>query len=199
MALWHTRMSIGLLALAACASIDVALASGPAPSAQTSQYETDFMRTMTDHHSMAIRMADICSKQATHAELLQMCRGIRTTQSAEVQQMQSWLQAWYGTSYRPQMTREDKQQLQARSQLSDAEFEIAFMRAMIEHHQGAIMEAGDCLGAAYHKELIQLCGSIVEAQAAEIVTMRGWLCDWYQICDPRTAAVARSDGLRPYA
>lgn len=199
MAHWHTRTSVVLLALAACASIDVALATGPAPSAQTSQYETDFMRNMIDHHSMAIRMADICSKQATHPELLQMCGGIRTAQSGEVQQMQSWLQAWYGTNYKPQMTREDKQQLRALSQLSGAEFEIAFMRAMIEHHQGAIMEAGDCLGAAYHPELIQLCGSIVQAQAAEIITMRGWLCGWYQVCDMRIAAVAGSDGLRDYA
>lgn len=81
-------------------------------------------------------------------------------------------------------------------ELSGADFEIAFMQSMIEHHQAAIAEAGECLGTAYHRPLIELCGAIAAVQAQEIVDMRTWLCDWYGLCDPAAAEVQRGDEWR---
>jgi uncharacterized protein (DUF305 family) len=53
-------------------------------------------------------------------------------------------------------------------QMSGAEFEIAFMESMIRHHWKAVIRGASCINRAYHAELIQLCGQIVETQTAEI-------------------------------
>ncbi len=67
--------------------------------------------------------------------------------------------------------------------LSGAEFEIAFMEMMIEHHEAAIREAEECLRRAYHRQLRRLCENIIETQSAEIEQMQTWLCQWYGICE----------------
>jgi uncharacterized protein (DUF305 family) len=159
-----------------------ASANTPAPTDETSRYEVDFMTGMIDHHAMAVEMANICLERASHAELLEMCNNIRAAQTSEIRTMQSWLAQWYGRDYKPRMSKAERAQLRELSQASGPDFEIAFMQSMVEHHQAAIAEAGECLGSAYHRELIQLCGSIAAAQAQEIVTLRVWLCDWYRVC-----------------
>jgi len=156
--------------------------NAPAPSADAARYEIQFMEGMIDHHAMAVRMADLCLQRAMHAELLELCSNIKTTQTAEIRRMQTWLESWYDVTHKPSLSKSDRESLRDMSDMSGAEFEVAFMRSMIEHHQMAIMEASDCLGASYHPSLIELCGAIASAQAQEIVTMRAWLCDWYDVC-----------------
>ena len=66
------------------------------------EFEVAFMRSMIAHHSDAIREAEKCSDNAEHAELLALCEKIRTDQLSEIEQMQTWLQEWYGvTADRP--------------------------------------------------------------------------------------------------
>lgn len=157
-----------------------AAASAPAPTQQQAKFEVRFMENMIDHHSMAVMMAQMCLQKATHPELRQMCQNIISSQSSEIQQMQSWLNQWYGVSYAPQPSNAKMQKLM---KLSGAEFEIEFMQEMIEHHADAIRESTDCLLKAYHPELRNLCQNIIAAQAPEINTMRTWLCQWYGECD----------------
>jgi uncharacterized protein (DUF305 family) len=185
-------------ALALCALLVVPLtspASAPAPSEEASRYEVQFMEGMIDHHAMAVRTADLCLQRATHAELIELCNQIKTTQTTEINWMQSWLEAWYDVTHKPSISKSDREHLRRMSDLSGAEFEIAFMRMMIEHHQMAIVEASDCLVNAYHQDLIELCGSIASAQAAEIVTMRSWLCEWYDVCLLTAAPTMRPQAL----
>lgn len=174
----------------------VASASAPAPSEDASRYEIQFMEGMIDHHATAVRMADLCLERATHAELTKLCDQIKTAQTAEIGRMQAWLDAWYEASHKPSMSKSDREQMRQMGELSGADFEIAFTRMMIEHHQMAIVEASDCLVNAYHRELIRLCGSIASAQAEEIVTMRSWLCDWYRVCLLTARIASRPEPLR---
>ncbi|HJT70794.1 MAG TPA: DUF305 domain-containing protein [Terriglobales bacterium] len=155
-------------------------ASAPAPTQQQSKFEIRFMENMIDHHMMAVMMSQICLQKAVHPELQPMCQSIITTQSAQIQTMQSWLAQWYGVTYSPQTSNARMEKLM---KLNGAEFEIEFMQEMIEHHADAIRESTDCLLKAYHKELRDLCQNIITAQAAEINTMRTWLCQWYGECD----------------
>jgi len=173
-----------------------ASASAPAPSEEASRYEVQFMEGMIDHHAMAVRMADLCLQRAMHAELIELCTQIKSAQTAEIRRMQSWLEAWYDVTHKPSMSKSDREQMRRLSDLSGADFEIAFMRMMIEHHQMAIVEASDCLVNAYHRDLIGLCGSIASAQAEEIVTMRSWLCEWYDVCLLTAALTMRPQALQ---
>jgi uncharacterized protein (DUF305 family) len=156
--------------------------SGPAPDRSTARYEIDFMTDMIDHHAMAVRMSQICLTKAIHQELRNLCQNIIATQTQEIQQMQSWLQQWYGISYSPEMKPGDMRMLERLAALPPAEFEIEFMQMMIKHHLKAIREASKCVERVFHEELRDLCENIITTQAAEIQQMRTWLCQWYAIC-----------------
>lgn len=89
--------------------------------------------------------------------------------------MQVWLDGWYGLEYEPEMKPGDMNQMEKLAVLNGAEFEIEFMEMMIKHHSKAIKEGEQCLKRAYHPDLLELCGDIIEAQTAEIDLMESWL------------------------
>ncbi|MGV3532006.1 MAG: DUF305 domain-containing protein, partial [Chthoniobacteraceae bacterium] len=124
----------------------------------------------------------ICEEKAVHPELEELCGEIIAAQSSEIEEMQSWLQDWYGITYAPQMKPGAAKMMQRLAQLSGAEFEIEFMEMMIKHHEKAITEAMKCERRAFHAELKQLCASIIETQSEEIEQMQEWLCEWYGEC-----------------
>lgn len=67
-------------------------------------------------------------------------------------------------------------------ELSDGEYEIAFLQMMSELHAMAVEEGQECLSTAEHRELLRLCRSIVLTQLREICEMEVWLCRWYGDC-----------------
>jgi len=170
-------LAVGLTTLAAPAG-----AEEPAPDQSTARYEVDFLMDMIDHHAMAVQMADMCTDKAVHEDLRAMCEDIKTSQSAQIDQMQGWLQDWYGVTHEPEMTPGQMRQMDKLASLSGAEFEIEFMESMIKHHRAAIREGEQCLKRAYHDELKGLCQNIIATQSAEIAQMQQWLCQWYGRC-----------------
>ena len=160
----------------------IARADAPAPNRSQAKFEIRFMTEMIDHHAMAVAMAMICTNKAVHPELEQLCENVITAQSAEIEQMQTWLRDWYGVEHEPEMTAGDERQMEKLAALNGAEFEIAFMRMLIRHHAIAIVRAQNCVRRAFHQELIQMCHDIVQAQTSEIQTLETWLCQWYGIC-----------------
>ncbi len=172
-----------LIAAMASVSNPFVRADEPAPKKGVAQFEIRFMENMIDHHQMAVITATMCQERAIHEELFLLCHEIAETQAAEIEVMQEWLADWYGIEYEPQMTRRMERQMEDLAELEGAEFEIAFMEMMIEHHEVAIKEGRQCVKRAYHEELIDLCHDIVETQSMEIDLMESWLCDWYDICD----------------
>lgn len=60
------------------------------------EFEIAFMHMMVKHHEGAIKESEKCLDKAYHGELLSMCEDIRVTQTAEIEQMQTWLCEWYG-------------------------------------------------------------------------------------------------------
>jgi uncharacterized protein (DUF305 family) len=160
----------------------VTIASAPAPSPSTSNFEIKFMTGMIDHHHMAVMMAEMCIAEAIHPELRSLCESIRTAQMAEIEEMRAWLQNWYDITYEPAMKPGDEKMMERLASLNGAEFEIAFMEMMIKHHEKAIKEGRHCLDKAYHTELRELCENIIRTQSAEIAQMQTWLCQWYGEC-----------------
>lgn len=174
---WLVALAVGLLVAASPAT-----AAAPAPVPAAAHFEVEFMTTMIDHHGMAIEMGEICLEKARHAELRAMCHEVIAAQSEEIETMQSWLRGWYGVSHEPEMTPADMRELEMLASLSGARFEIRFMETLIRHHRKAIAEAEACLDHASHRELLELCEQIVEAQTAEIAQLEAWLCHWYGRC-----------------
>jgi len=185
-----TRLAAFLLVAVVAAGLTIAPAAAedPAPDQSTARYEVDFLTGMIDHHAMAVEMAEICLDKRIHPELVAMCESIRASQSEQIEDMQSWLQEWYGITHEPEMKPGDMRQMEKLAALDDAEFEIEFMESMIRHHRKAITEGEQCLRRADHPELRDLCENIIATQSAEIAQMEEWLCDWYDRCKGRPEA-----------
>jgi uncharacterized protein (DUF305 family) len=158
-------------------------ASGPAPTRDQQQFEIRFLTEMIDHHAMAVMMADLCLERATHPELRQLCHNIKEAQTEEIVTMQTWLEDWYGIEHQPDMTPGAQNRMQKLAALSGAEFEIEFLKEMIQHHWLAVVRARQCQDRAYHPELIEMCEDIETKQLAEIELMGSWLCEWYGLCN----------------
>ena len=180
--LYRSILLVTLLAALPAGGTIAVFAEAPAPDKQAAKYEIGFMEDMIDHHAMAVMMAEMCLMQVTHSELVTTCENISTTQSQEIEMMQTWLQDWYGISYEP---RSMMGKMEGHMMMDPAQFEVWFMKRMISHHATAIKEAERCLEEAYHTELISMCQNIIVAQSQEIEMMQAWLCEWYGVCDYR--------------
>lgn len=62
---------------------------------------------------------------------------------------------------------------------STADFEVRFMKGMIDHHHMAVEMSELCVSRATHSQLRSLCRQMSTAQQREIRELRGWLRHWY--------------------
>lgn len=91
---------LSILALALVALTTTTTLAAP-PADRGARTEVRFMEGMSDHHQMALDMANDCLKKAKADSVLTLCKNIIDSQSAEIKQMQNWLQTWYQISYNP--------------------------------------------------------------------------------------------------
>jgi uncharacterized protein (DUF305 family) len=184
------------------------LADGPSE-ARIGRTELRFLQGMIDHHQMALDMANDCLAKAVTESVRTLCQNVIDAQSAEIAQMQSWLQTWYSIDYVPMsmmsmmdmmgMMGSDRMpggmmmgnmpgmdhsmmidppmmmgMMAGLSQLEGVEYEIAWLEAMIDHHDDAINMSERLLrrlGESGHTELRELAQNIIDAQTAEIEAM----------------------------
>ncbi|GEO97212.1 hypothetical protein KTU01_33350 [Kocuria turfanensis] len=183
-------LALGAVTGTGVATAAPAFADAPAGNEQAASFEVEFLKSMIDHHYMAVVMAQECVDKAVHPELAAMCEDIITVQNQEIEQMQTWLQEWYGITYEPQLSTGDMASMQRLDQFTGAEYEIRFMQSMIRHHWAAVREAETCLDRAEHQDLLQLCQNIKTVQLSEIAQMQTWLEEWYDRQGGRPAATA---------
>lgn len=58
-------------------------------------FDKAFIEQMIPHHQLAIMMAQMLRSGTNRPEMLQLANNIIDSQSKEIEQMQSWYQAWY--------------------------------------------------------------------------------------------------------
>ncbi|MBX3099461.1 MAG: DUF305 domain-containing protein [Salinibacterium sp.] len=142
--------------------------------------EFSFLAMMIPHHEEAITAAEVLKAGTDRPEMREFAQSIIDTQTREVVQMRTWLAAWYpgrdtSVDYTPMMR--DLTGLQG-----DA-LDRAFLDDMIPHHMAAVMMSQQLLssGLADHTEVEPFAQTIRDAQRAEIMTMHGWLADWFGV------------------
>ncbi len=59
------------------------------------------------------------------------------------------------------------------------DLDLAFIEAMITHHEGAIEMAEKIVTTTKRPELTEMAENIINTQRAEIETMNRWLNEWY--------------------
>jgi uncharacterized protein (DUF305 family) len=160
----------------------LAVATAPTAGASKprSKAERVFLSDMVSHHAMAVDMAEMAMERAAHPELKTMADAIIRTQTAEMEEMQSWLKRWYGKTVKPMMDHQDMQQMEElEGSASAAEFEVRFMALMTVHHTQATERATAVQQRPIHAKTRRLADDIISAQQEEIDQMRSWLVAWY--------------------
>lgn len=54
----------------------------------------ELIRQMIPHHESSVMMAQMVGDRANHTQILDLAQAIIKSQTAEIQQMQQWYQAW---------------------------------------------------------------------------------------------------------
>jgi uncharacterized protein (DUF305 family) len=140
--------------------------------------EFEFLSLMIAHHQEAITTAQRVLQYSERPEMKAFAQNIIEVQSAEIEQMQAWLDQWYpgqesNLAYTPMM--------RDLSQLEGDDLDQAFLEDMIMHHMGAVIMSQRLVnhGWVEHKSVQPFAQNIANTQRQEIWQMRDWLQDWY--------------------
>jgi uncharacterized protein (DUF305 family) len=136
-----------------------------------------FAQMMIPHHEQAIELADMALDPTLMAseQVKALASQIKSAQDPEIDLMAQWLNEWeqplMDMSVDHSMTMEGMlsvDELGAIGQMNGEEFDQAWIRAMIAHHQGAI-EMADTVKTEGESALVQgLADTIIQAQKSEI-------------------------------
>lgn len=194
--------SVALLCVVASVGM-VASADEPV-TGRAGRAEVRFLQGMIDHHTMALDMAGDCLKKAKTDTVLKLCQGVIDAQSAEIKTMRGWLLSWYNIDYTPMSMLgmadlhggssgghgEHNQpatdpagmmgMMAGLNRLEGREYEVAWLEAMIDHHDDALHMSERVLNLAQHADLKTLAEAIITAQTAEIALMEQIILDLSQ-------------------
>ncbi len=137
------------------------------------QSDEDFLAQMIPHHQEAIDTAEVILAKSENADLKALAQDIVEAQTAEIAQMETWGKEWFGTDFKASDDYEEM--MPELSKLEGEALDQAFIEGMIEHHQMAVMMAMQLQMITERQELEDMADAIIEAQNAEIETMKGWL------------------------
>lgn len=141
------------------------------------------MTATIDHHFMAVEMGEMCVAEATDPPpasdetLRETCADIVAAQLQEIDQLQSWLEDWYGIQKEPTMPPGGQQMMNRLERRHAEAFDIAVSRDFIRHHRTLLPDALRCTEVAAHEELQDLCRMLYETQRQEIGTFKGVISD----------------------
>lgn len=140
--------------------------------------EFEYLSLMIPHHQEAIDTAQRVLEYSDRPEMREFAQDIIAVQSAEIDQMEAWLDEWYpdqttNLTYVPMMR--DLNQLEGEA------LDQVFLEDMIRHHMGAIMMSQQLVnhGLVEHQSVQPFAQNIANTQRQEIWQMQTWLQDWY--------------------
>jgi uncharacterized protein (DUF305 family) len=144
-----------------------------------------FLQHMIPHHREAIASAEALRAVTERAELRALLQDVIETQSAEVELMHGWINAWFPDA-EPEAHVEPMMRDLGAAPVAD--LERAWLEDMIMHHMMAVHEARALLGLdlSDHPEVAELANAIVADQMSEMRQMAGWLSAWFGV-DPMAA------------
>lgn len=132
--------------------------------------EFDYLSQMIPHHQEAIGTTKMVLEQSDRSEMKEFAQAIIEIQSAEIEQMQTWLDEWY-----PEQSSALTYMAMMRdlSQLQGDELDQVFLEDMISHHHTAIMMSRMLVnhGLVEHEAVYPFAEQIATSQMNEIHQM----------------------------
>ncbi|MCH8560763.1 DUF305 domain-containing protein [Nesterenkonia sp. DZ6] len=169
--------------------------------AEYNEADVDYISGMIPHHRQAVHMSEmLLDKDDVEPEVEALAEDIREAQGPEIEQMESWLDAWGQEEAGPDqgdmgdmdhgdmgdgmdggtmqhegmMSEEDLDQLEESTGSAASEM---FLEQMIVHHEGAVSSAEQHLQDGANPEALELSEDIIDSQQAEIEQMEELLKD----------------------
>ena len=151
--------------------------------AEHNDADTTFAQMMIIHHEGAIEMAQLAMTKASTEDVRSLGERIAAAQGPEIDTMSGWLDAWAedqpdeadmtGMGHSGmEMDGMDQEAVMAElSGLTGPAMDRRFLELMIDHHRGAITMAEEQRTEGVNPDAIQLAGTIIDAQTAEITEM----------------------------
>jgi len=177
-------LAVAALLLGACGSHDMgSMDTGDSTqeSADFNDADVMFAQQMIPHHEQAIEMSDIALDPNTGASaaVIALATQIKGAQDPEISQMKNLLTTWGKSMEMGSMDHSSMMDgmlslegMDALGQLKGAEFDKAWAKGMIGHHEGAIKMANDVLAKGKNSEILALAQAVVSGQTAEIETLK---------------------------
>jgi uncharacterized protein (DUF305 family) len=177
-------LAVAVLLLSACGSHDMgSMDTGDSTQESAAFNDADvmFAQQMIPHHEQAIEMSDIALDPNTGASaaVIALATQIKGAQDPEISQMKNLLTTWGKSMEMGSMDHSSMMDgmlslegMDALGQLKGAEFDKAWAKGMIGHHEGAIKMANDVLAKGKNSEILALAQAVVSGQTAEIETLK---------------------------
>lgn len=141
-----------------------------APVKQPNAADVRFAEAMIAHHRAGLEMAALARGRTTSRPVLAAAERVGVAQEAEI----TWLTTWLGRLGRtPEHAAHSGGH--AMAALRGADFDRAFLTAMIAHHEGALDLAGRVVEEGADPAIRALAADIDQGQGAEITRMRALL------------------------
>jgi uncharacterized protein (DUF305 family) len=185
-------IAVALVALGGGLAVGLGIGRSEPPAAGS--VDAGFSRDMAVHHRQGVEMANLALDRSSDPEIRQIAFDISSTQTNQAGQMEGWLalwglprsggehMAWMGGGHSghdmsamddgalmPGMATEAE--LADLRSLTGTEFDVAFLRLMVRHHQGGYDMAQYAAENAAEPAVRTLARSIAETQTAEVTTM----------------------------
>jgi len=168
------------LLFTACGSHDSANSSVPAD-AGFNDADVKFAQEMIPHHEQAIAIAELAldPRAQASAAVKDLAGRIEAGQDPEVTLMKGWLKEW-GQPTMEELPQHDMSTMEGMvsaddmekmATLTGAEFDTAWLKAMIAHHEGALKMAEEVKAKGKHPDVAKLADAVIAAQTAEIEEM----------------------------
>ena len=158
-------------------------AAKPVDSGGAGNFEKRYLAKAIDAEGLILGMAQICmAKEGLHPELMTFCQETATQASHDLSLMQSWLSTWYAVDHSPSLSGPDQRVLSNLGSLDGADFETAYLEAMVKEYTTSVRVEQHCYARASTTALIDFCFNMQLAQSNDIDQMNSWLCNWSGVC-----------------
>jgi uncharacterized protein (DUF305 family) len=142
--------------------------------------EFEYLTQMIPHHQEAIDTAKLVLAGSDRHEMKKFAEDIIKVQTAEIEQMRTWLKTWYPGQ---DTTATMAPMMRDLTKLKGDALDQAFLEDMVGHHMGAVMMSHHLLNRnlVKHEPVRPFAQQIATSQNQEIGQMQTWLKDWFGV------------------
>jgi len=148
-------------------------------------FDLQFIDQMTMHHQGALMSTRAMIADSDRPELRELATAIETSQTAQIEQMQTWRTEWYGdaesTSGGMDMSQMEEimsgDAMTGMNDMMGGQGEEMYLQMMIVHHQLGVDMAEEAISRSERPEIRQLAREIADEQSAQIALMQSYLAE----------------------